>query len=71
MAHIEPKTVLLSLMVALLAFTSPTWLKPGAQPPVGYDAPWIYPSLNPAVRAGGQDNQAGGVDSRQQLSYNN
>ena len=52
------RTVWMAVMVATLAYTSPSWLGPGVKPPVGYDAPWIYPGLNPTVRAEmGKDKQ--------------
>lgn len=38
-------------MLGLLAATSPSWIGTGAERPLGYDAPWIYPSLNPAVQS--------------------
>jgi len=45
------RTAWLAVMAATLAYTSPSWLSPTARPPLGYDAPWIYPGLNPTVRA--------------------
>ncbi|MBI4534315.1 MAG: hypothetical protein HY711_10265 [Candidatus Melainabacteria bacterium] len=51
MVRIELRTVWLGLMLAMLVVTSPTWLKSEAQVKASYDAPWVYPALNPAVRA--------------------
>lgn len=36
------------LLVALVA-TSPYWLKDRAHQVSSYDAPWVYPGLNPTV----------------------
>ena len=34
-------------MLALLIGTAPQWLNPANQHVSTYDAPWVYPGLNP------------------------
>ena len=45
------KAVWLGLMLIALVGTSPNWLNPKTQRMSGYDAPWVYPALNPAQNA--------------------
>ncbi len=43
------KKAWLGIALVVLAATSPSWLNPGAHISSGYDAPWVYPGLNPSV----------------------
>jgi len=49
MSHNLPRTIWLAIMFGALLATFPTWSDPSKQVMSGYDAPWIYPGLNPAV----------------------
>ena len=51
LTEIELKRLALLFIAVLLAATYPAWASRAANPPVTYDAPWIYPGLNPTVRA--------------------
>jgi hypothetical protein len=51
MSEAEVRRLGIALIAVILAATFPTWASKAANPPVTYDAPWIYPSLNPTVRA--------------------
>jgi hypothetical protein len=51
MSEAEVRRLGIALIAVILAATFPAWASKAANPPVTYDAPWIYPSLNPAVRA--------------------
>ena len=46
--HKSLKAVWLGLVLIALVGTSPSWLNPKTQKLSGYDAPWVYPALNPA-----------------------
>jgi hypothetical protein len=51
MSEAEVRRLGIAIIAVILAATFPTWASKAANPPVTYDAPWIYPSLNPNVRA--------------------
>jgi hypothetical protein len=51
MSEAEIRRLGIAFIAVILAATFPTWASKAANPPVTYDAPWIYPSLNPTVRA--------------------
>lgn len=37
----------LLVMLAILAVTAPDWLNPANQKASSYNAPWVYPALQP------------------------
>ena len=37
------------VMLVLLVYTAPQWLSPSHLVSANYDAPWIYPGLDPTV----------------------
>ena len=39
--------VYLAIMVVFLVGTAPHWLSPANQHASSYDAPWVYPGLEP------------------------
>jgi hypothetical protein len=41
------KRVWTLIMLALLVSTASQWMQPGAAKVSGYEAPWIYPGLEP------------------------
>lgn len=44
------KRVWLALMVLMLTMSAPQWLNPANKKVSSYDAPWIYPGLEPSER---------------------
>ncbi|MCI0352243.1 MAG: hypothetical protein L0Z53_22725 [Acidobacteriales bacterium] len=49
MSEQQARKVWLGIALVVLIATYPSWLNPKAQASAGYDAPWVYPGLNPAV----------------------
>jgi hypothetical protein len=43
------KKATLAIAVFTLAVSAPAWLTGKHPAPSGYDAPWVYPGLDPAV----------------------
>jgi hypothetical protein len=41
------KRVWMAVMFLMLVATAPNWINAEAQHPSGYEAPWVYPSLEP------------------------
>ena len=44
------RKVWLGIGLVFLIATYPSWINGRAGAASGYDAPWVYPSLNPAVQ---------------------
>jgi hypothetical protein len=40
-----------AIVLAVLVVTAPNWLSAKKHTTSGYDAPWVYPGLNPVVQA--------------------
>lgn len=49
MDRTDIKRIAMLAMLLLLALTAPHWLNPHQRQLSSYDAPWVYPGLNPAV----------------------
>ncbi len=44
------KRIWTAVMLFALVATAPQWMQPGAAKVSGYEAPWIYPGLEPAAK---------------------
>ena len=51
MTQDEIKRLWLGVVVVILASTYPSWINRGGGYQSSYDAPWIYPSMNPVVQS--------------------
>lgn len=51
MSQSEMKRVWLAAVLVVLASTYPSWIHGCGNPSSSYDAPWIYPSMNPVVQS--------------------
>ena len=51
MTETEIKRLWMGIVVVVLAMTYPSWARPGDGRGSSYDAPWIYPGLDPVVQS--------------------
>jgi hypothetical protein len=49
-SHNDLRRLWYGVVVIVLIATFPQWSQRNAAQSAGYDAPWIHPSINPAVR---------------------
>jgi hypothetical protein len=47
MSKADIRRATMMVLFVLLAYTAPQWLAPGHAQVSAYEAPWIYPSLEP------------------------